>query len=242
MNAWLRASLLVVTLVASRWAAGQEPGCVEQALASPNGPGVRIHKNCKREEGSFRNGELWGPGKVVDSEGRVYEGEFINGRLFGYGKVTYKPPDMRWYEGMFHEGSPEGPGRFRDEYGIVANGFFHHGAILGAGVKTWPHGGRLVGEFRPGIGGLGTLIASLPDGTEHSGEYGPMFGKQQNFRPAAPAAATAAPPAATAAPPAVAAPPTAAAPPAKASEPTKEKSAQEQINKAVDLLRGLLRK
>jgi hypothetical protein len=190
MKRWLGACLLAAALSASQGAHGKDPVCAEQNLASPNGPGVRIRKDCMREEGTFLRGELWGPGKVTSSNGTVSEGEFINGRLFGYGKVTYKPPDMRWYEGMFHEGVPSGPGRYSDQYGIVANGFFHNGAIFGAGVKTWPHGGKLIGEFRPGIGGLGTLFAVFPDGTEASGTYGPMSGKLQMYKPPVAAPAT----------------------------------------------------
>lgn len=131
---------------------------------------------------------------------------------------------------MFHEGVPSGPGRYRDEYGIVANGFFHNGGILGAGVKTWPHGGTLLGEFRPGLGGLGTLVAAFPDGTEASGVYGPMFGKQQMYKPSA------------AAPTPAATPTQANAPQPKPSEPARGKQATEQVDKAIDLLRGLIKR
>jgi hypothetical protein len=74
------------------------------------------------------------------------------------------------------------------------------------------------------------LIAILPDGTEASGNYGPMFGKQQLYRPPEGAPTTAA------------APPPASVPAPKSTEPAKGKQASEQIDKAVDVLRGLFKK
>lgn len=99
MKPWLGASLVVAAWCASQGACGQEPVCAEQKLASPDGPGVRVGKDCMREEGTFHHGELWGPGKVTGRDGTAYEGEFINGRLFGYGKMTRKPPDMQLVRG-----------------------------------------------------------------------------------------------------------------------------------------------
>lgn len=176
---------LVVGLLAAAWCAASaqaQDACPEQKLASPDGPGVRVGKDCRREEGTFRRGALWGQGKVTSPNGMVSEGQFIAGRLFGRGKVTR--PDKRWHEGWFHDGEALGPGTYRDEWGILWNGLFHRGYLHGVGVLTFPNGGQLMGEFRDTIGGLGPMIAIYPDGKEESGEYSDLRQKLLAFKPA----------------------------------------------------------
>lgn len=181
MKRWLRIGLVAATGCATA-AHAQDP-CPEQKLALPDGPGVRVSKDCLREEGTFRRGALWGQGKVTAPSGIVSEGQFIDGRLFGRGKVTR--PDKRWHEGWFHNGEASGPGTYRDEWGIVWNGIFHKGYLHGVGVLTFPSGGQLMGEFRDTIGGLGPMTAIYPDGKEESGEYRDLRQKLLYFKPAA---------------------------------------------------------
>jgi len=226
-----RCSACVLALAALAGTVGvraQDPKCPEQKLASPDGPGVMVKGDCTREEGMFRNGRLWGQGKVTASDGTVYEGEFIEGQLWGQGKTTRAAPQKSWHEGQYYNGVPTGVGRRGDEYGVVYNGYFYQGAPYGIGIATFPHGGKLIGEFRPGLGGVGEFVAVLPDGSEHTGSYGPMYGKLSLFQPQeAPAAQSAGtPPAKT---------PEAA----KTADPNKTKA---DIDKAIGVLRGLIKR
>ncbi len=182
MGLRLGVGLLAATVCAATSALAQD-ACPEQKLASPDGPGVRVGKDCLREEGSFRGRALWGQGKVTAPSGIVSEGQFLNGRLFGPGKVTR--PDKRWHEGWFHDGGASGPGTYRDEWGILWNGMFYKGYLHGVGVLTFPNGGQLMGEFRSTIGGLGPMTAIYPDGKEETGEYRDLRQKLLYFKPAA---------------------------------------------------------
>jgi hypothetical protein len=224
--AW-SACLWAVVCIGAADVRAQDAKCPEQNPKPPDGPGIRVAADCTREEGTFRRGRLWGRGKVTTGDGTVYEGDFIEGRLWGQGKVTRAAPDLRWHEGQYYNGIATGPGRRRDETGAIYNGFFHNGAPYGVGVLTFAHGGQLIGEFRPGLGGVGEFVAMLPDGSEHTGAYRPMYGKLSMYRPAeAPAAQAATPPAK-------------APEPAKSTEPAKAKA---EVEKAVDVLRGLLKR
>jgi hypothetical protein len=225
-RAWI--ACLAAATAPTAWT---QDACPEQNLESPNGPGAKVTKDCLREEGTFRNGRLWGRGKVTTQDGTVYEGDFIDGRLWGHGRMTRAAPRKSWYEGAYHNGVATGVGRSGDENGVVYNGFFHNGVPYGIGVATFPHGGKLLGEFRPGLGGVGEFVAMLPDGTEHTGAYRPMYGKLVLYRP--PEGPTA--PAARA--PVV--PPGKVPEPANAPDPGKAKA---DVEKAVDVLRGLLKR
>jgi hypothetical protein len=198
--------------------------CAEQKLAAPDGPGVKVTKDCIREEGTFRGGRLWGKAKVTQQDGTVHEGEFIDGRLWGYGKMTRGAPFKGWHEGLYHNGVPTGAGRSGDEHGIVANGFFY-GTLYGAAVLTYPNGGKLKGEFRPN-GGVGDFVATFPDGSTQTGPYKEMYSKVYNYRPSQ------APPLAK------------SAEPTKSVEPKTEETAKGKIEpeKAIDVLRGLLKR
>ena len=222
-----RACLWAAACFAAAGVRAQDAKCPEENPKPPDGPGIRVTAECAREEGSFRMGRLWGRGKVTTRDGTVYEGDYIDGRLWGNGKVTRASPDQRWHEGQYYNGVATGAGRRRDETGAIFNGFFYRGAPYGAGVLTFPHGGKLIGEFRPGLGGVGDFVATFPDGSEQTGAYRPMLGKLVMYRP-------------TQAPTAQPATPAAKAPdPAKPADPAKAKV---EAEKAVDVLRGLLKR
>ena len=225
--AW-SACLCAAACIGAADARAQDTQCVEQNAKPPDGPGIRITTDCAREEGTFRGGRLWGRGKITARDGTVYEGDFIDGRLWGFGKVARAAPDVRWHEGLYYNGIATGVGRRRDENGAIYNGFFYNGAPYGAGVLTFPHGGKLIGEFRPGLGGVGEFVATFPDGTRQTGEYRPMLGQLVMYRPPeGPEAQT-------------------STPAAKAPEPAKPvdpaTKAKADVEKAVDVLRGLLKR
>jgi hypothetical protein len=162
--------LVVVAVLASTHAVLAQQQCEPQEPASRNGPGVRVGSDCRREEGTFVDGRLWGQGKVVDASGVVYQGQFVEGYLFGPGKVTYPAPDERWYSGFFQGGELYGPGRYRDAHGIVSNGIFLRGRMYGPGVLTFPNGGKVMVEFRNSME-IGAAYAIFPNGHEEAGSF-----------------------------------------------------------------------
>src|SRR5689334_9853197 len=93
-------SIVVIALCATSGNVGAQE-CAEQRLASPNGPGVIVRRDCTRFEGTFRDGLLQGKGKITRRE-NVEEGDFIRGRLWGTGKITWS--NGRSVEGDFVDG------------------------------------------------------------------------------------------------------------------------------------------
>lgn len=243
-------------LVAAAWLIGLgAPGpavaqqeCPELRLSSPNGPGVIQRRDCTRVEGTFRDGRLQGPGKVIWEnsveegefsrgrlwgrgkitwrEGRVTEGDFVDGRLSGTGRVVFNAAGDQWHEGMFFNGSPSGPGRKRDARGELSEGMFDSsGNLQGRGIRTFPDGSKLYSQFRDGVPvGEGILVKA--DGSEEPRVHN-MSGRLEK----SPAVATPAAPTPSAQQP-PAAPPTSNAPP-----PTQ---VIQEVDRAVRGLRGLI--
>lgn len=78
----------------------------------------------------------------------VYEGEYRDGVIYGRGKMTYSNGDM--FEGDFVRGQRQGTGTYTYSSGIVFTGAYYAGKQFGPGVMTYPADHpfvELVGEW-----------------------------------------------------------------------------------------------
>jgi hypothetical protein len=161
-------ALAISLLLAPCLVLAQGQTCAAQGPPQ-NGKGVKIDARCNRSEGTFRNGQLTGPGKITFGDGRVAEGEFHEDRLYGTATLTW--PDGRRFEGMTHANRTSGPGKYIDAGGSEYEGTFTTGAkLIGFGTRKSPDGSVLVGEFRDGEP-FGNMMLVKADGTREQVAY-----------------------------------------------------------------------
>jgi hypothetical protein len=258
------ASLLVLAISCTVPLSSAAQDCQEQKLASQNGPGVMVDRNCVRYEGEFRDGKLNGQGKVTypeSEQNQVLEGTFYQGQLWGQGSVTsdsgrekvegefvegrlngkgiYTGPDHRRYEGYFYNGRRSGFGKqWTGSNQTTYEGTFDaDGNLTGLGIRTDRDGSRLVGEFRDSLP-VGDMLRFWPDGTKEVESYN-IYGRRTSpYRPHSSAPAR----------PSAATPPPAPQPVKPASAPVPGQSdggsAQpgqvvDEVNRANQELRGI---
>ena len=75
--------------------------------------GVYENINGERYEGTFKNGEMNGEGKLYVRGKLVYEGQFLNNEFHGEGKL-HNHLKNTLYEGSFRNGKKSGKGTLID--------------------------------------------------------------------------------------------------------------------------------
>jgi hypothetical protein len=156
-----------------------------------NGYGVNLLLDGRREEGTFVNGKLHGPGTVRNPDESTLIGTFSGGRIMdGSGTSIYNGSIE---EGTWVDGKMAGPGRKSLCNGLTLSGDFEND-VLKRGVVTRKDGLMVRGEFETGdwrhCKGVRTLSSgvveegqwktgllygrckrTLPDGTVQEGEF-----------------------------------------------------------------------
>lgn len=110
-------------------------------------------------EGEFRNGYMWGLGRLQCGEGD-YTGYFVRNKMVGENvkvKTAYGE-----YEGPLVDGKMEGFGKFSWFDGKVYTGWFNKGQLDGSGKIKFPNGQVIKGTWREGVNEKISLIISQP--------------------------------------------------------------------------------
>lgn len=142
-------------------------------------------------EGVFKDGEMYGKGRLLSNEGFFYEGEFVKNKASGYGKYwnidgtnyigqwrndlqngqgeeTFM--DNSKYIGNYLNGKKNGEGKFIWPGSAYYKGQFKENEICGEGIYYWKDGRIFSGNWEKNkMEGLGFFI--WPDGKNYIGSY-----------------------------------------------------------------------
>ena len=148
-----------------------EEACGFTPKPVPDGVHAVTAPDGTRYDGTFRNGQLDGPGTLVRLNGGRAAGRFAAGALvegfsltilddgvrieaeYSDGQVVRARktwPDGRLYEGRLHEGRETGFGRTRDADGTVYEGEYRDGRPDGPGRRRLPDGTLQEGTWKAG--------------------------------------------------------------------------------------------
>lgn len=132
-----------------------------------DGPGKYISDGVVYQ-GIFKNKVLV-EGTITEADGTVYEGTFRDNQLFGMGKM--RSPDGTVHEGEFQNGRMHGKGSAKNASGErIYEGDYENGEIHGRGTAYFPEGKTIEGVFDRGIEkGCGTIVE--PDKLFYSGDF-----------------------------------------------------------------------
>jgi hypothetical protein len=98
--------------------------------------------------GTLRNGRMEGQGIYIDRTGLHYEGQWRDGVMWGLGRL--KLPIGDEYVGYFRAGKADGIGRYVDVTGEIYDGPFVAGRRQGRATTTLPNGRRYASLWRDG--------------------------------------------------------------------------------------------
>lgn len=118
--------------------------------------------------GTFTDGVLNGPGKVLYRAGARLEGEFADTRLNGHGLYAYA--DGGQEEGGYKDGKLDGHAVWRRPNGFSGEADYKAGKFDGHAVLRYPNGDVVEGEYRAGAEN-GLIKVTRADGSATEVEY-----------------------------------------------------------------------
>jgi hypothetical protein len=137
-------------------------------LDEPTGLGVKTWRDGRVDTGVFKNGSLYGKGKLVNGDGVTHIGHFCCGELNGPdGKIIDKDGKVT-HSGTFNHGSLNGDDCMQDREGIVYRGGMQSGSYHGNGTMTTSRT-TFVGRFSEGWRVSG--VETHQDGGVYMGHY-----------------------------------------------------------------------
>lgn len=122
-------------------------------------------------EGEFENDNMNGRGRMTTHDGVIYEGNFVNDTLNGYGKIVYASSEI--YEGDFVMGNRHGEGALTLASGVVLEGRWENDRLKELLRDTYDGEKNSMGQPH------GEGVMYYADGTTYRGEwgYGAWYGK-----------------------------------------------------------------
>ena len=144
----------------------------------PNGFGVKYTKNGTKQEGYWKEGQLYGWSQSIDSQGNILMGPFKDGKLTGKG-VKYSFLNNTFYKGEIVDNKKEGKGEEISGEGIFSGNFLNDKKNGEGKMEYSLSGDTYEGNYKDDLfDGKGHYLWKI-SGQEYTGEYknGLMHGK-----------------------------------------------------------------